>query len=62
MNVILTARMSRAIARIGGPLSVLALPEEVKQPIINCTDYETRVKMLELVADRLEGKTTENGD
>ena len=50
------ARMNRAIARIGGPLSVLALPDEVKQPIVECKDYATRVKMLEMVADRLEGK------
>ena len=56
MNSTLQARMSRAIARIGGPLSVLALPDQIRKPIVNCTDYETRVKMLESVADRLEGK------
>lgn len=56
MNCTLQARMSQAIERIGGPLSVLALPDTVREPIVNCKDYETRVKMLELVADRLEGK------
>lgn len=56
MDTKLIERMNRAIKRIGGPLSVLALPEEVRKPITECRDYETRVKMLELVADRLEGK------
>lgn len=56
MDSTLQARMQRAIARIGGPISVLALPDTVREPIVNCKDYETRVKMLELVADRLEGK------
>ena len=56
MDTKLIERMNRAITRIGGPLSVLALPEEVRKPITECRDYETRVKMLELVADRLEGK------
>ena len=56
MNSTLQARMSRAIARIGGPISVLVLPDQIREPIVNCNDYETRVKMLELVADRLEGK------
>lgn len=56
MNSTLQARMQKAIARIGGPLSVLALPDQIRKPIVNCNDYETRVKMLELVADRLEGK------
>lgn len=53
MDQKLIARMERSIKRIGGPLSVLALPDEVKKPITECRDYETRVKMLEAVADRL---------
>ncbi len=53
MDQKLVVRMEKAIKRIGGPLSVLALPDEVKKPITECRDYETRVKMLEAVADRL---------
>lgn len=56
MDNALQVRMQKVIARIGGPLSVLALPDQIRKPIVNCNDYETRVKMLELVADRLEGK------
>lgn len=56
MDSALQVRMQKVIARIGGPLSVLALPDQIREPIVNCNDYETRVKMLELVADRLEGK------
>lgn len=46
-------RMNDAMARIGGPLAVLNLPDEVREIITSCNDYETRVKMLELVADQL---------
>ena len=53
MNDALIARMNAAMARIGGPLAVLDLPDEVREIITNCEDYETRVKMLELVADQL---------
>ena len=49
-------RMNAAIKRIGGVASILALPDQVREPIVNCPDYETRVKMLEMVADRMEGK------
>lgn len=49
----LQARMKKAMDRIGGPLAVLELPEQVREIITNCGDYETRVKMLELVADQL---------
>ena len=53
MKDALIKRMNAAMARIGGPLAVLNLPDEVKKIITNCEDYETRVKMLELVADQL---------
>ena len=46
-------RMNKAMARIGGPLAVLDLPDQVREIITGCEDYETRVKMLELVADQL---------
>lgn len=49
----LVERMNKAMARIGGPLAVLELPAQVREIITNCGDYETRVKMLELVADQL---------
>lgn len=53
MNAKLIERMNKAIKRIGGPLAVLALPDEVREIITNCPDYETRVKMLEMTADQL---------
>lgn len=53
MDVKLQARMNKAMKRIGGPLAVLTLPDQVREIIVNCPDYETRVKMLELVADQL---------
>ena len=53
MDKTLIARMNHAIARIGGPLSVLALPEPIKNKLTNCEDYETRVKMMEKIADML---------
>ena len=46
-------RMHKAIKRIGGSLAILNLPNEVKEIITNCPDYETRVKMLELVCEQL---------
>lgn len=52
----LIARMNAAMDRIGGPLAVLGLPDEVKEIVINCNDYETRVKMLELVAEQIDGR------
>ncbi len=49
----LIERMNKAMKRIGGPLAVLNLPDEVKKLIANCKDYETRVKILELVCEQL---------
>lgn len=53
METKLIERMNKAIKRIGGPLAVLELPKDVRDAIANCEDYETRVIMLEFVADRL---------
>lgn len=53
MNNSLIERMNKAIKRIGGPLAVLNLPDEVREIITGCDDYETRVKMLEMIADKL---------
>lgn len=55
MEKALQARMSKAIKRIGGPLAVLALPDHVRKIVVECRDYATRVKMLELIADQMEG-------
>ena len=49
----LIERMNKVMKRIGGPIAVLNLPDEVKKLIANCPDYETRVKMLELVCEQL---------
>lgn len=48
----LIERMNKAMKRIGGPLAVLHLPDKVKEIITNCPDYETRVKLLELVCEQ----------
>lgn len=49
----LIERMHKAIERIGGSLAFLNLPDEVKEIITSCPDYETCVKMLELVCEQL---------
>lgn len=46
-------RYDEAIKRIGGPLAILNLPEEVKKVLRETTDPETKVKMLELIADNI---------
>lgn len=57
MNKTLVNRMNAAIAKIGGAAALLAaldtLPGKVKEAVINCPDYETRVKMIELIADQV---------
>lgn len=53
MNNELRERMYKAIERIGGTFALLDLPDEIGEIIKNCKDYETRVKMLELVADQM---------
>lgn len=47
-------RYSAAIKRIGGTAGLLRLPEEVKKILQTYVDLETKVKMLEMVADALE--------
>lgn len=49
----LQERMKKAIDRVGGTLAILDLPEQVKEIVVNCPDYETRIKMLEMIAEQL---------
>lgn len=49
----LQERQKKAIEKIGGAMGLLNLPENVREMIANCGDYETKVKMLELVAENL---------
>lgn len=51
MEQALVERMSKAIKKIGGHLAVLNLPEGVLDALKNCDDYESRVKMMELIAE-----------
>ena len=53
MTAELISRMNAAMEKLGGAIGVMNLPEEVKNIIVNCNDYETRVKMLELVCEQL---------
>ena len=46
----LEKRYNEAIKKIGGPAKLLSLPEEVKEVLKNTKDFETKVKMLELIA------------
>lgn len=46
-------RMNKVMNRLGGALAILNLPDEIKEIVINCDDYETRVKMLEMIADQI---------
>lgn len=59
MNEELQQRMTAALNRLGGALAVLELPEEVKQIVTECEDYESRVQMLELIADTMRGGKTD---
>ncbi len=47
----LEKRYHNALNKIGGPLAILALPEEVKNIVRSVTDLETKVKILEKIAD-----------
>lgn len=49
----LIKRMNNVMTRLGGAIGITNLPDEVKEIITNCNDYETRVKMLEMCADKL---------
>lgn len=50
----LEQRHSEAIKKIGGALALLNLPEEVKTILMGNYDLETKVKMLEKVADAIK--------
>lgn len=50
----LMERHSEAIKRIGGALALLSLPEEIKVILMGNYDLETKVKMLEKIADAME--------
>ena len=52
-NVELTPRMNAVMKRLGGPLAILELPQQIRETVAECQDYETRIKMLELIADQL---------
>lgn len=49
----LEQRYSNAIKKIGGALALLALPDDVKKVLSGNYDLETKVKMLEAVADHM---------
>lgn len=53
MDSKLIERMNKAIKRIGGAAAITNLPDNVKSIVTGCGDYETRVKMLELIADQM---------
>lgn len=59
MDSHLIKRMDRAITRCGGAAGLLDIlnnmPADVKQAVINCPDYATKVKMVEMIADRIAG-------
>ena len=50
----LEERYSNALQRIGGASELLALPEQVKTLLYNCSDFESKVKMFELIAGAVE--------
>lgn len=55
----LEQRYAAALARIGGTAALLALPAEVKRALSARVDLETKVRMLELVADALRKHSPE---
>ena len=44
-------RYQDAIKRIGGTLGLLSLPQQVQDILKRTTDLETKVEMLELIAN-----------
>ena len=52
----LVQRWSKAIENIGGAAELLNLPEQVREVLKNTTDLETKVKMLELIAEAKAGR------
>lgn len=49
----LEKRYSEAIRKIGGTFGLLALPEKVREVLSGNYDLETKVKMLEMVAEAM---------
>lgn len=47
----LQERYSKAIREAGGATGLLSLPKQVKEVLQSTTDLETKVKMLERVAE-----------
>lgn len=52
----LEKRWSKAIREIGGAIGILNLPEQVQDVLKSTSDLETKVKMLELIADAKAGR------
>lgn len=50
----LEERYSDALRRIGGAPALLSLPNYMKTLLINCSDFESKVKMFELIAGAIE--------
>ena len=46
----LEQRYNKALKAIGGTIGLLNLPEQVKEVLRNTKDFETKVKILELIA------------
>ena len=49
----LDQRYHDAIRRIGGTAGLLSLPDPVKDILKNAKDLEIKVKMMEMIADKL---------
>ncbi len=49
----LEQRHSEAIKKIGGAAILLALPKQIQDALKSTTDLETKVKMLELIAENI---------
>lgn len=49
----LEQRHSEAIKKIGGAAILLAFPKQVQDALKSTTDLETKVKMLELIAENI---------
>lgn len=49
----LEQRWSEALKKIGGAAGLLALPKQIQDALKSTTDLETKVKMLELIAENI---------
>lgn len=54
-NMDKTARYVRALKRIGGAAVLMNLPEPIKMALKETTDLTAKAKMLEAIAEELEG-------